>query len=129
MATSTRRCLAAAAGCAAVLSGCASLEEDDVREVATAFEDPPTAPADRCALLAPATLAALEAEEPCNEAIAAVRLPGGDVESVEIWGGNAQVRLSGDTLFLTETSAGWRVVAASCQPRGEAPYDCEVEGS
>ncbi len=47
---------------------------------------------------------------------------------VEIWGGEAQVRLSGDTVFLTETSAGWRVVAAACEAQLEAPYDCEVEG-
>jgi hypothetical protein len=50
------------------------------------------------------------------------------VESVQIWGGDAQVRLAADTLFLTETRAGWRITAASCRPHGEAPYVCEVEG-
>src|SRR4051794_3294899 len=50
-------------------------------------------------------------------------------ERVDIWGGEAQVRLGGDTVFLTQTHAGWRVVAAVCEERGEAPYDCEVEGS
>jgi hypothetical protein len=49
------------------------------------------------------------------------------VESVEVWGRDAQVRLGGDTVFLTETDAGWRVTAA-CRPRGEAPYECQVEG-
>jgi len=57
-----------------------------------------------------------------------VPLTGGEVRQVEIWGGDAQVRLGDDTVFLTETGAGWRVTAAACEPRGEAPYDCEVEG-
>ncbi|WP_176832512.1 hypothetical protein [Geodermatophilus sp. DSM 45219] len=47
---------------------------------------------------------------------------------MEIWGGNAQVRMPGDAVFLTETPTGWRVVAAACESRGEAPYDCEAEG-
>ena len=64
----------------------------------------------------------------CAEAIEQVTLEGGEVESVEIWGGNAQVRLTGDTLFLTQTRSGWRVIAAACRSRGEAPYDCEVDG-
>jgi hypothetical protein len=46
---------------------------------------------------------------------------------VQVWGGGAQVRLSGDTLFLAETHAGWRVTAAACKPNGDAPYDCQVE--
>ncbi|WP_232807343.1 hypothetical protein, partial [Geodermatophilus chilensis] len=115
----------------AVLSGCAGLQEDDVARVADAFEDPDAAPADRCALLAPATLQTLESDEsaPCADVIGQLPLPGGDVEAVEVWGGAAQVRLGGDTVFLTETPSGWRVTAAACEPRGELPYDCEVEGS
>ena len=87
-------------------------------------------PATRCDLLAPATLAGLEERESasCTEAIGQLPLQGGDVESVQIWGSDAQVRLSEDTLFLTETRAGWRVTAAACRSQGEAPYECEVEG-
>ncbi|MGY1634289.1 hypothetical protein ACI784_21530 [Geodermatophilus sp. SYSU D01186] len=131
MRTSTRRYLAGGALAAvAVLAGCADLQEEDVGEVAAAFEDPAGDPAQRCALLAPATLAALESEEssPCADAIEQIPLPGGGVESVEVWGGNAQVLLGGDTVFLAETVAGWKVVAAACEPRADAPYDCEVEG-
>ncbi len=86
----------------APLTGCAGLEEDDVGRVAGAFEDPAAAPAERCALLAPSTLQTLEAEEsaPCADVIGQVPLPGGAVEAVEVWGGDAQVRLSGDTVFL-----------------------------
>ncbi len=114
----------------APLTGCAGLEEDDVGRVAGAFEDPAAAPAERCALLAPSTLQTLEAEEsaPCADVIGQVPLPGGAVEAVEVWGGDAQVRLSGDTVFLTETPPGWLVTAAACEPRGELPYDCQVEG-
>lgn len=131
MATPTRGWLAAGGlTLAALLTGCASLEEDDVRDVASAFEDPGAAAADRCALLAPMTLETLESDEsaPCAEAIEQIPLQGGAVESVEVWGGDAQVRLEGDTVFLAETPSGWRVTAAACQPRGELPYDCEVEG-
>lgn len=80
-------------------------------------------PADRCALLAPTTRDALESDgpAPCPEAIEQVPLPGGAVEAVEVWGGEAQVRLGGDTVFRTGTPAGWRVTAAVCQPRGELP--------
>ncbi len=60
--------------------------------------------------------------------IGRLSLPGGAVEAVEVWGSDAQVRLSGDTVFLTDTPAGWRVTAAACEPRGELPYDCAVEG-
>jgi hypothetical protein len=122
----------AAGGLAAValLGGCASLETDDVSAVATAFEDASGDLAQRCESLAPATRAALEsdASAPCADALEQIPLRGGAVESVEVWGRDAQVRLDGDTVFLTETDAGWRVTAAACQRRGEAPYDCGVEG-
>jgi hypothetical protein len=113
-----------------LLTGCSSMQQPEVEEVAATFEDPGAEPGARCDLLAPATLAALENDEsaPCPEVIEQVPLEGGEVQSVEIWGGNAQVRLAGDTLFLTETRAGWRVIAAACRSRGEAPYDCEVDG-
>ncbi|MGY1703810.1 hypothetical protein ACI79C_04485 [Geodermatophilus sp. SYSU D00697] len=132
MPTSPTRGLVVAAGLAAatLLSGCASLETDDVSTVARAFEDASGDPEQRCELLAPATRAALESDEsaPCADALDQIPLQGGTLEAVEVWSGNAQVRLSGDTVFLTETDAGWRVTAAACRPRGEAPYDCEVEG-
>ena len=122
--------LVVAAACAA-LTGCSSMQRSEVEQVATAFEDPGADPGTRCDLLAPATLEAFEQDEEasCAEAIQQVPLgDGGEIESVEIWGGDAQVRSSGDTLFLTRTRAGWRVTAAACEPRGEAPYQCGVEG-
>ncbi|RBY76977.1 hypothetical protein DQ239_12420 [Blastococcus sp. TF02-09] len=115
---------------ALALTGCAAASEADAGAVATAFEDPRGDPQDRCDLLAPATRAALEADgaAPCADVLGDVQLPGGDVTAVEVWGGDAQVRLGGDVVFLTETGTGWRVTAAACEPRGELPYDCEVDG-
>jgi hypothetical protein len=121
---------AALAALALALAGCASASEDEVAAVAGAFADAARDAAERCGLLAPATLAVLESQESasCESVLPDLPLPGGAVESVEVWGGNAQVRLAGDTLFLAETRSGWKVVAAGCQPRGDAPYDCEVDG-
>jgi hypothetical protein len=122
--------LAAIAAASLVLTGCSSTQQPEVERVATTFEAPGADPQDRCDLLAPATLEVFEQDEEasCAEAIEQVPLDGGEIESVEIWGGDAQVRLSGDTLFLTRTRAGWRVSAAACESRGEAPYECGVEG-
>jgi hypothetical protein len=116
-------------GACAVLAGCASAQAPDVERVAATFEDPSGDPQARCDLLIPTALAAFEEGEgtSCAEAIGDLPLAGGSVESTEIWGGNAQVVVGGDTLFLSETTEGWRVVAAACTPQGEAPYDCEVE--
>jgi hypothetical protein len=123
------RALAIAGGALVLLTGCSAAQQPEVEDVAMTFEDPAADPEARCDLLAPKTLAALEEEAPCTDAVEQLPLQGGEVTGVEIWGGEAQVRLGGDTVFLTETSAGWRVVAAACQARGDAPYDCEVEGS
>jgi len=99
-----RRVLAGAGLLAALLTGCASAGEPDVAKVATAFEDPSGDAQARCDLLAPATLATFQSDSsaPCAD----VQLPGGEVSSVEIWGGDAQVRLGSDTLFLTRTDTG-----------------------
>ena len=85
-------------------------------------------PAVRCELLAPAALAALEREGPCVAVVGASAPAGGQLLQSVVWGDEAQVRLSGDTLFLTRTGAGWKVVAAGCTPNGDLPYECSLEG-
>jgi hypothetical protein len=112
-----------------LLGGCSSAQRADVEQVATTFADPSGDPEARCDLLLQATLESLEKSEsaPCTEAIGQLPLDAGEVRSVQVWGRDAQVMLSGDTLFLTETHSGWRVTAAACRPQGDAPYDCEVE--
>ncbi|WP_433389513.1 hypothetical protein [Micromonospora sp. KLBMP9576] len=84
-----------------------------------------------CALLAPDTVAELEqsADRPCAEAILAEDLPEpGPVVATDVFGQRAQVRLSGDTVFLAVFPGGWRVVAAGCTARGDKPYDCVLQG-
>jgi hypothetical protein len=58
-----------------------------------------------------------------------VPLGAGDVVSVEVWGEDALVHLTDDTLFLTRTENGWRVSAGACEPQPDAPYVCGVEAS
>ncbi|MEU8380669.1 hypothetical protein, partial [Streptosporangium sp. NPDC048865] len=84
--------------------------------------------ADRaCALLAPeAALSLRTGDQSCETAIGALDLPGGRVLGTEVWGDEAQVRLSGDTVFLHRFPEGWRVRGAGCTSRGDLPYDCEV---
>ncbi|MEV0719669.1 hypothetical protein [Asanoa sp. NPDC050611] len=84
-----------------------------------------------CATLAPETLADLEqsADQPCAEAILGEDLPGpGQVTTTNVYGQWAQVRLDTDTVFLAVFRGGWRVVAAGCEPRGDRPYDCTLQG-
>jgi len=110
----------------AMLAGCAATERPDVERVATDFATgDPTA---RCALLAPATLAAAERDGPCVAAVGTSLSSGGQVLQTSVWGDEAQVRLAGDTLFLTRTGGGWKVVAAGCTPNGDLPYACRLEG-
>ena len=70
-----------------------------------------------------------EESSPCHEAITQLPLGTGQVESVAVWGDEAQVELADDTLFLTRTARGWRVAAAACIPAGEGPCACPLEGS
>ena len=78
----------AAAGLAAalLLSGCGGLSDDVVRGVAADFAAGSTA--QRCELLAPATLAALvEAESgSCEEALEQLSMGSGEVTQVQVWG-------------------------------------------
>ena len=83
-----------------------------------------------CALLTQQARGNLEAAsaEPCVQALPALDLPAGGVRSVEVWGGNAQVRLDTGVLFLARFRAGWQVTGAGCRPRPDLPYDCAVRG-
>ncbi len=109
---------------------CWTVVADGVERAVSAFTD--SDPAGRCAVLTPGLLAALEdrASAPCEAAIEDVPLGTGALRSVEVWGEEAQARLSDDTLFLTRDSDGWRIAAAGCRPRAEGqPYDCELEAA
>jgi hypothetical protein len=111
-----------------LLAGCASLQQPDVERVAAEFATGDAAA--RCALLAPATLAAVErtASAACAQVVAELAPSDAQVLGTAVWGDAAQVRTGADTLFLTRTSAGWKVAAAGCVPHEDAPYECEVDG-
>ncbi len=122
--------LGAAAAALLLLTGCSGLQQSELEHVATTIEDQGGDPEARCDLLLPTTRAALEEQEQasCAEAIGNLPLQSGAVREIQVWGGDAQVKVGGDTVFLNETSSGWRVAAAACSPRADQPYDCEVEG-
>ncbi|WP_061296517.1 hypothetical protein [Herbidospora cretacea] len=109
-------------------AGCASSAEPAVVDTAARFYAAVSAGqgGEACALLTDA--AARSLPEPCATAILGLGLRGGPVGSSEVWGQEAQVRLSGDTVFLHRSPEGWRIRGAGCRPQGERPYDCEVSG-
>ncbi|OJF14319.1 hypothetical protein [Couchioplanes caeruleus] len=118
-----------------LLSGCAPAAErgeaaaDVAVRLLTAVQSQDGAAA--CATLAPETLAQVEeaAGQSCDRAILDEDLPSaGAVTGTDVYGQWAQVRLTGDTMFLAVFPGGWRVVAAGCTPRGDRPYDCVVQG-
>ncbi|WP_433824631.1 hypothetical protein ACQP2E_21035 [Actinoplanes sp. CA-015351] len=118
------------------LSGCSSVGDRAEAAASTAerfLQDVHDGRGDAaCAVLAPDTVAELErsAEQPCAEAIVADALPPpAPATETSVYGQWAQVRLTGDTIFLAIFPGGWRVVAAGCTPRPDRPYDCTLQGS
>ncbi|MFG2749511.1 hypothetical protein [Streptomyces xanthophaeus] len=85
-----------------------------------------------CRLLAPGTVEQLEQDEgkACAKALGTQELPtAGAVRATEVYGRQAMMRLAGDTLFLSQFSGGWKVVAAGCTPQGaQQPYQCALKG-
>ncbi len=69
-------------------SGCAALHKTEVEQVAAAFGRAETDPAERCALLAATTVEAVEHDgsTTCAAALSRLELPGGTVESSQVWG-------------------------------------------
>jgi hypothetical protein len=112
------------AGCALDTTGPAQAAERFRAALAAHQEDA------ACGLLASKTAKDLpDPGQTCAEALRDLKLgAAGQVTSVQVWGDDAQVRLSGDTIFLHRYSGGWRVKAASCHEQGDRPYDCDVEG-
>ena len=85
-----------------------------------------------CAELNPDTASKLEQEEkkPCEEAITSLDIPkGGTVADTRVYQTSAFASLAGGTAdFLDESSEGWWVSAAGCNPTAPGqPYDCELE--
>ena len=115
----------------ASLSGCASDEDGPARGTAERFYQAVLSGQGNaaCALLAPRTAEQMRSDgEDCGRSITGMGLRGGNVLASQVWGGEAQVRMTGDTLFLHRFPQGWLVRAAGCTPRGDRPYDCQVGG-
>ena len=65
----------------------------------------------------------------CETEIVKLELAHSGVADVTVAMTSAQVDLAGGhSFFLDDTSRGWKVSAAACEPRPSGPYDCEVEG-
>jgi hypothetical protein len=114
------------------LTGCSSAQEGDVEQVAerlhAAVRDDDGAAA--CELLSEEAQEELkESGDSCEVAILEAGLPpDGRVEKVSVYDTSGQVRYDDDVVFLSEFPDGWRVIAAGCEKRAAAPYDCTVQG-
>ncbi|MGW0390690.1 hypothetical protein ACWDYJ_07285 [Streptomyces sp. NPDC003042] len=132
-----RTVLLAAAVSVLCACGATAARQDGAARAAEAFERALAAGDHRaaCDLLAPQSREELEENEEkgCAQALEGQRLPpGGAVEATDVYGRQAMLRLAGDTLFLSQFSGGWKIVAAGCTARPGAPdkpYKCSVKGA
>jgi hypothetical protein len=124
-----------AVSCAVCLTACGTLGEREAAasRAAVRFEESiQRADGTRaCAALAPQTRQELQqsAKTSCRKAFFEERLsPAGTVREVQVYGRQARVVLSTDTLFLSVFPAGWKITAAGCAPRAHQPYQCQIKG-
>ncbi|MDX6685168.1 MAG: hypothetical protein QOF86_1296 [Baekduia sp.] len=84
-----------------------------------------------CAQMSPDLRAQLVSDEPgsrCATAVMKLSLHGGRPAAVRVYADAAEVALAGgDTVFLGDTTEGWRVEALGCRPNGKGPYQCEEQ--
>jgi hypothetical protein len=119
---------------AAVLAGCGTGgRERDVRGIAERFA---SAVGNRdgaaaCALLTSDARAQLESDqgEPCRKAVVKLNVSGPKVNRVSVFVTSASADFAGGgTVFLDQTTHGWRVSSAGCKPQpDDRPYDCELQ--
>ncbi|WP_246203472.1 hypothetical protein [Streptomyces tailanensis] len=88
-----------------------------------------------CAMLAPSVREEVErsARTACEEGVLTEEVPSAapaadDIEGVDVSGRQARVVFPADTLFLSQFSGGWKVIAAGCTPRPQRPYECLLKG-
>lgn len=117
-----------------LVTGCNGPGADQASQVAVSFEQLAGSDgAQACDLLSGQARAAVEkaAKKPCAEALPDEDLPAASsVQSVQVWGHDAQVMLAGDVVFLARYAEGWKVTAAGCTPgsQPDEPFDCDVSG-
>jgi hypothetical protein len=116
-------CVTVAAGCSAAATPAVTVTAEGFGR-ALARHDGSAA----CAMLTDNARSATESfGRDCATQLATLPDPG-PVQQVEVWSDAARVRFAADTVFLLRFPDGWRVGAAACSPRGDAPYDCQVQG-
>lgn len=120
--------VAAMTGCTGVSPG-----SEEAGQVAVAFHSAASASEFHraCAMLTPPALEKLEDGEAgaCAGKLAEAGIgEAGNVVSSKAYGRNAQVAMTGDTVFLTRSGGQWKIMGAGCAFRAERPYACEVEG-
>jgi hypothetical protein len=121
----------------ALLSGCgADVEKQQAAAAADEFTSAVGPdPAGACRMLAPRTVESVESQGSgnCAKDLADAGIPpAGQRRAVSVAGHTAQVRYSGETVFLSLFDTGWKVTAAGCTRSSSdpsVPYDCLVEGS
>lgn len=119
---------------AGMVGACNGPGAEEAAQAATSFEELAANSPDRaCDLMAGHTREAVEksAKKPCAEALPELDLPSAStLESVKVYGHDAQVRLAGDVVFLARFAEGWKVTAAGCKAGSvvDEPYDCDVSG-
>ena len=120
-----------------VLSGCGGglRSVDAATDVATRFAAALSASEGEraCGLLTPTTSAELEQSsgKPCASALLEEVDPPTPTAQARVYGTAAIVTTAQGPVFLTRSSAGWRVVALGCAPvpsEPSGPYDCTVQG-
>jgi hypothetical protein len=119
----------------ALAAGCSSVGPDSANadSAALRFHEALAShqPAAACGLLAPRTVQEVEqsAQAPCPKGLTDANVPGAStVTATDVYGSNARVVLSGDTVFLARFGRQWKVTAAGCKPKPDLPYDCDVKG-
>jgi hypothetical protein len=87
-----------------------------------------------CAQLSDETRSKLVQQEgkACAQAITDMHVGAGSVTSVRVYITSAKADLSdGDSVFLDQSSSGWRISAAGCRPQegkpADRPLQCELE--
>lgn len=124
----------AIAGAVGVLLGCASCgdagQRVKIEQATSAFFAAVAGHRDTaaCAELVPQAAQSLQtSDSSCAEQIGKLKLTGGTIDTVRVWGYRAQVLMSKDTVFLARLPSGWKITAAGCRPQPKGPYDCDVE--
>jgi hypothetical protein len=135
----SRRTAARLAGAGSILllaAGCAGLNPGSNEAAVTARQFHQLIGsgdgAGACGLLAPGTAEEIEngTAGSCADELSRLGLaPASEVLESQAFGREAQVRMDGDTVFLTQSGGRWVVTAAGCTSRNERPYLCDVRGN